>query len=71
MAGTGPGSFCRGDFFNTFIGDLTFSKWTMLREQRQPDADEAPKLLVGAVMALMVGFICARLLRHCHTTGTI
>ena len=34
-------------------------------------AGEAPTLLVGAVMVLMVGFVCARLLRHRHTTGSI
>jgi predicted MFS family arabinose efflux permease len=34
-------------------------------------AGEVPTLLVGAVMVLMVGFACARLLRHRHTTGTI
>jgi predicted MFS family arabinose efflux permease len=33
-------------------------------------AGETPTLLVGAVMVLMVGFACARLLRHRHTTGT-
>jgi DHA1 family inner membrane transport protein len=34
-------------------------------------AGESPTLLVGAVMVLMVGFACARLLRHRNTTGTI
>jgi MFS transporter, DHA1 family, inner membrane transport protein len=33
-------------------------------------AGETPTLLVGAVMVLMVGFVCARLLRHRHTTVT-
>ena len=32
-------------------------------------AGETPTLLVGAVMVLMVGFACARLLRHRNTTG--
>jgi MFS transporter, DHA1 family, inner membrane transport protein len=31
-------------------------------------AGETPTLLVGAVMVLMVGFVCARLLRHRNTT---
>jgi predicted MFS family arabinose efflux permease len=31
---------------------------------------ETPTLLVGAVMVLMVGFVCARLLRHRNTTET-
>jgi len=34
-------------------------------------AGEAPTLLVGAALVLMVGFACARLLRHRHTTGII
>jgi predicted MFS family arabinose efflux permease len=34
-------------------------------------AGESPTLLVGAVMVIMVGFACARLLRHRHTTETI
>ena len=34
-------------------------------------AGEVPTLLIGAVMVLLVGFACARLLRHRHTTGTI
>jgi predicted MFS family arabinose efflux permease len=34
-------------------------------------AGESLTLLTGAVMVLMVGFACARLLRHRHTTGTI
>jgi DHA1 family inner membrane transport protein len=33
-------------------------------------AGEVPTLLIGAVMVLMVGFVCSRLLRHRHTTGT-
>jgi len=32
-------------------------------------AGEVPTLLVGAVMVLLVGFACARLLRHRNTTG--
>jgi predicted MFS family arabinose efflux permease len=34
-------------------------------------AGQAPTLLIGAVMVLMVGFACARLLRHRSTTGII
>jgi predicted MFS family arabinose efflux permease len=34
-------------------------------------AGESPTLLTGAVMVLMVGFACARLLRHRNTTGAI
>jgi predicted MFS family arabinose efflux permease len=34
-------------------------------------AGEAPTLLIGAAMVLLVGFVCARLLRHRNTTGTI
>jgi predicted MFS family arabinose efflux permease len=34
-------------------------------------AGETPTLLVGAAMVLLVGFACARLLRHRHTTGII
>jgi predicted MFS family arabinose efflux permease len=33
-------------------------------------AGEAPTLLAGAMMVLVVGFACARLLRHPKTTGT-
>jgi len=34
-------------------------------------AGEGPTLLVGAALVLMVGFACARLLRHRHTTVII
>jgi predicted MFS family arabinose efflux permease len=34
-------------------------------------AGEAPTLLIGAAMVLLVAFVCARLLRHRNTTGTI
>jgi hypothetical protein len=40
---------------------------------KRGDSERAipPTLLVGAVMVLMVGFACARLLHHRNTTGII